>query len=561
MLRKLYFLWIWGLLLPGVLSVAVKAELNVKDYGATGDGVTDDTFAIKYTFLVAESNETVLFPAGTYLIKTEDKSGIRVISQRNLIVRGEGGATLKRHPLSSDGQKWMTWIDCNNITIHDLEFDINGNTRSGGMSFYACKNVQIERNKFYDSNHEPNHTADRYAIGVLPDATYGSSEFISIVDNYFEKVQVECVASNVIFSGNFCNAPEVRGFAMATVLDDLSLSEITITNNIILDPADNAFTFGVDPTNRKGCKFENIIISNNIIICTGAASAGQLIIMAGSATENTFKNVQITDNIITDYYGVTAIEVRSTNPGLRFDNFKISGNVYEASTVSAVSYPFKLSYLRNSEISNNILRGNIANGIKIQSPEKTRFINNSVEATLTAYELSAASGTSTVSYGENIIQGNRSIGSPNDLLIAGSDASDMFIGERDRVYSIQINGMTTTVDVTGKNLFETKNTFSSTIQTLTGGYPGQIITIIFRDSLTRIGTEGNIKLNFLSVGTNDGVVQFICDGTNWYKLSGTEIFLTGDLNQDGRVNMTDFSVLAGNWFKCSDAANPDCTGF
>jgi hypothetical protein len=47
--------------------------LNVHDYGATGDGVTDDTQAINTAFLAAQSQQASLyFPAGTYLCNTVD---------------------------------------------------------------------------------------------------------------------------------------------------------------------------------------------------------------------------------------------------------------------------------------------------------------------------------------------------------------------------------------------------------------------------------------------------------------------------------------------------------
>ncbi len=42
-------------------------QLNVKDYGAKGDGVTDDSRAIQAT-LDEAGKETVFFPAGIYKI-------------------------------------------------------------------------------------------------------------------------------------------------------------------------------------------------------------------------------------------------------------------------------------------------------------------------------------------------------------------------------------------------------------------------------------------------------------------------------------------------------------
>ncbi len=47
-----------------------QAVYNVKDYGATGDGVTDDTAAIEAAITAAPAGTTVFFPAGVYLVSS-----------------------------------------------------------------------------------------------------------------------------------------------------------------------------------------------------------------------------------------------------------------------------------------------------------------------------------------------------------------------------------------------------------------------------------------------------------------------------------------------------------
>lgn len=80
----------WG---PTVEQVA--ALFNVRDYGATGDGSSDDTRAAQAAINAAEADGgTVFFPAGTYLVHT------LYLNADNLHVRGAGpgATTIKRQP-------------------------------------------------------------------------------------------------------------------------------------------------------------------------------------------------------------------------------------------------------------------------------------------------------------------------------------------------------------------------------------------------------------------------------------------------------------------------------
>jgi hypothetical protein len=109
---------------PGPQSV-----INVKQYGAAGDGATDDTAAIQAAIdAVPAAGGTVTFPAGTYIVAPKKTVGIVIKS--NLRLAGSGTASvLKIKDHLGDWQRLLSPRDLGgtieNFTVEDLAFDSN----------------------------------------------------------------------------------------------------------------------------------------------------------------------------------------------------------------------------------------------------------------------------------------------------------------------------------------------------------------------------------------------------------------------------------------------------
>jgi parallel beta-helix repeat protein len=115
--------------------------VNVKEYGAVGDGVTNDTAAfIKALAMCAVGGGTCLVPEGTYLISP---SGIStgghkasVVSGVHLKGAGRGASILKiagmptDHFLPCEGDNW---------SVENLTLDMGDYTPSVGRAAIACK--------------------------------------------------------------------------------------------------------------------------------------------------------------------------------------------------------------------------------------------------------------------------------------------------------------------------------------------------------------------------------------------------------------------------------------
>jgi hypothetical protein len=103
----------------GAVTTNVQAKLretvSVKDFGAVGDGVTDDTAAIQAAIDVA-SNTTILFPAGEYKI-TDIIYARSAIANAGLV--GEGNATIT----GSFGYNLIQFCQTTDFTINNIIFD------------------------------------------------------------------------------------------------------------------------------------------------------------------------------------------------------------------------------------------------------------------------------------------------------------------------------------------------------------------------------------------------------------------------------------------------------
>ncbi|WP_226536859.1 glycoside hydrolase family 55 protein [Fictibacillus halophilus] len=126
----------------------LKEEVNVKDYGAIGDGVADDTEAFKKA--IGRGRVIVRVPEGIYVTK-----GIKLPSWTCLIGEGKRKSVLKLHDQSPKSEWLITnknhlWGN-NNILVKGLSLDWNierlgaaektsaGNNRSSCLTFANVK--------------------------------------------------------------------------------------------------------------------------------------------------------------------------------------------------------------------------------------------------------------------------------------------------------------------------------------------------------------------------------------------------------------------------------------
>ena len=139
-----------------------KNKILVTDYGAKGDGITDDTVAIKNALAAIQEGQTLYFPKGEYII-----SSVLSIKSSNITIQGENG-TIIRYPDGSDKSGGVFMIhtaniknSIENVTFDNIAIDGNKDNRTGtGTGYgigiirytkdYEVKNISIINCKIYD---------------------------------------------------------------------------------------------------------------------------------------------------------------------------------------------------------------------------------------------------------------------------------------------------------------------------------------------------------------------------------------------------------------------------
>lgn len=143
--------------------------ISVKSYGAKGDGVTDDTNAIKSALndLVPAVGGTIYFPTGTYIISET------ILIGGNVTIYGDGvfNSLIKLadnsncNIISNDENTIMYYI-----TIHDIGLDGNAknNTSGSGILLHNANDSQIYNVRIANFKDDGIHfTANKYSLAPM----------------------------------------------------------------------------------------------------------------------------------------------------------------------------------------------------------------------------------------------------------------------------------------------------------------------------------------------------------------------------------------------------------
>jgi len=328
--------------------------VSVRQFGATGNGVADDTTAIQTA--ISSGAKVIWFPSGTYRIT----SALNPVSNQQLT---GFGATLTTDNLNFTNAIQIT--GCTNVVVQDLT--ISG--PSGGDGFDMAIRIRDSSNVTVKNTLIQNIGRDvampnEKGFGVLIEGASNSAPVpggngcfnINVIDNTildikgFGDFRGDAVAitnaRGVYVSGNTMG----RCRRMTVSVTDYA-TDIQISDNEIFD----SYLCGIDIEPNLGpSETGEIIIANNTIRNFGIKPAG-------------YVGVQ--------FFG---IDLHSES----FENVIVDGNIVIAEAAQAVSGIHGQNGSRNGVISNNIVVGNghIETGISLYAGNgfKNLVISNNI---------------------------------------------------------------------------------------------------------------------------------------------------------------------------------------
>jgi len=264
-------------------SMITGAVANVKDYGAIGDGIQNDTNAIQ---LAVASGKTVYFPDGNYLVAAT--INITTVSQSfyfdGTIIRSElmiagdyvffGNGldnlsfftpklvTPATQPAFIQSGGFISLNNCNFARILNGNFvsrGVGGNpTLLSHLSTPGCDDLLIQGNYFAYSYGNACSAQDGLGTGVR-------GKRVRIVDNIFSEnvdTSVGCYTNctDVIIANNTFNRTSNSPSYNGVMIDVAGATNVIIANNLIVGN-----TFGIRIIQNLAYTNNNILVTNNII--------------------------------------------------------------------------------------------------------------------------------------------------------------------------------------------------------------------------------------------------------------------------------------------------------
>ncbi len=336
---------------------------NVKDYGAAGDGVTDDTDAINDLIDNIADGSTIYFPAGTYLVREVSavtpsgnmsqlyaaNLGIKIFDKTGIELYGDGNATIFKG-IDPVGSCTGNIINCKNVdslNIHDIRIEGNLGTH---INVTTTGNMK-----------------DEWLYGIH---IWGNSN--------------NCIVHNVRF--NNCHSDGLNLHDVGTFRTNIHVNDCTFTycgrngiqvvlvkkffsNNCLFDHMTGAQTTGCsyDIESELGNITDGVYITNckwSNTVQGVAVNTSRNIIITGCQGDASYMQIPLSYQDVSFDYGVGAcmIGCKITNGYMTNGVFIDSCKINRLTVLTALGTGTDKAALKNSDINTLVFYGSF-NGL------------------------------------------------------------------------------------------------------------------------------------------------------------------------------------------------------
>ena len=355
-----------------IAEIVPISTINVKQLGAKGDGVTDETSLLNAIFSYCNTNDihTIIFPYGTYNVSDT------VTIYSNSIIQGAGkNATIINNTATDD-------TESNHFIF---AFESKTNLKLSGITFKGSKGASdysVTSTKLYFGlrlNNATNVVIDNCEFKQIYTTALSirNSSDITITNNTFTSngwndIGMTHTISRInILDNNFSDigyhAINAEDGEMNEPVSDILISGNKMnTNNSTTQPV--AIQFSYSQLSGSGHRYINIIITNNDIHNTWVGCIVKFV-----------ENLVISNNI---FEGVgRCINNTTTNMTDPNANFIIDSNFMNANhtlSLTNETYCLELGKITNSRISNNTMINGSANNATLSNATYCEFKNNQI---------------------------------------------------------------------------------------------------------------------------------------------------------------------------------------
>lgn len=349
---------------PRLMQSKLRESVSVKDFGAVGDGVTDDTAAIRLA--LSSTSISIYFPPGDYRIVDANQDGTPVLvsSVMNRVLFGPGRITATAAVYKA------LEVSGNNSSIH-LHF--HGNNQIMIALVVTGDGCDVSGSSFFDL-FAPANTYTAVGVHADFDGTSSGDKSILITGNSFRNIQA--VGDGIGGNG--------VGLSRAVLLsgDQDIIKTSIISNNIIIGvTGEEGDAIAVISSNGSAFLDFPVLISGNTVT-TWTRRAVKIQSNKATISGNTFRNTQssapssiqhavslvqggdhvVDGNVFTSCRYAGQVVAIASSPLERVDNITITGNVVRDIGAETTSVPFFVqSYGANVTIAGNqILCPNLA---------------------------------------------------------------------------------------------------------------------------------------------------------------------------------------------------------